>query len=122
MAPGENIRSSVPGSGYEGGWSGTSMAGPHVTGLIGLLWSANPTLHGLVEQTYELIRKTAVPLTGQAGSGCGGDYVTGPNNDWGAGTIDALAAVERRSPMAIQVLSLALWPIRSMASPFQAPR
>ena len=40
MAPGENIRSSVPGGGYEGGWSGTSMAGPHATGLIALMWSA----------------------------------------------------------------------------------
>ena len=27
-APGSNIRSSVPGGGYQGGWSGTSMAGP----------------------------------------------------------------------------------------------
>ena len=94
MAPGEDIRSSVPGGGYEGGWSGTSMAGPHVTGLIGLLWSANPGLRGMVEETYDLIRDTAVPLTGQSAAACGGDYVTGPNNDWGAGTIDALAAVE----------------------------
>lgn len=29
-APGVNIRSSVPGGNYEGGWNGTSMAGPHV--------------------------------------------------------------------------------------------
>jgi len=40
----------------------------------------------------QLIKDTATPLTGQTGE-CGGDYVTGPNNDWGHGTIDALAAV-----------------------------
>ncbi|HQK14685.1 MAG TPA: S8 family serine peptidase, partial [Anaerolineae bacterium] len=93
MAPGENIRSSLPGGGY-GSWSGTSMAGPHTTALIGLLWSANPTLRGHVETTYQIIKDTAVPLTGQSGSNCGGDYVEGPNNDWGFGTIDALAAVQ----------------------------
>ena len=94
MAPGENIRSSVPGGGYEGGWNGTSMAGPHVTAMIGLMWSANPALQGLVDITYEIIEQTAVPLTGEEGSGCGGDYLDGPNNDWGFGTIDALAAVQ----------------------------
>ena len=94
MAPGENIRSSVPGGGYEGGWSGTSMAGPHATGLIALMWSAAPALRGQVEQTIEIIHETAVPLTGQGGSNCGGDYNEGPNNDWGDGTIDALAAVQ----------------------------
>ncbi|MBN1584736.1 MAG: carboxypeptidase regulatory-like domain-containing protein, partial [Anaerolineae bacterium] len=29
------------------------------------------------------------------GSNCGGDYADGPNNDWGYGTIDALAAVQQ---------------------------
>jgi len=92
-APGENIRSSVPGGGYEGGWSGTSMSGPHATALIGLMWSACPTFVGRVEETYFIITSTAVPVTSYVGS-CGGDYVTGPNNDWGYGTIDALAAVQ----------------------------
>jgi len=36
VAPGVDIRSSVPGTGYESGWNGTSMAAPHVTGLIAL--------------------------------------------------------------------------------------
>ncbi len=99
MAPGENIRSSVPGGGYEGGWSGTSMAGPHATGLIGLMWSANPALRGRVAETIQIIHDTAVPLAGQGGSNCGGDYTTGPNNDWGFGTIDALAAVQEAIAM-----------------------
>jgi subtilisin family serine protease len=93
MAPGENIRSSLPGNTYAS-WSGTSMAGPHAAALVGLMWSANPGLAGMVEETMDIIRDTAVPLTGVGGSNCGGDYTTGPNNDWGFGTIDALAAVQ----------------------------
>jgi subtilisin family serine protease len=96
MAPGEHIRSSLPGNGYAS-WSGTSMAGPHVTGLIGLMWSANPALRGQVETTVQIVKGTAVPLTGQTGSNCGGDYIQGPNNDWGHGSIDALAAVQQAS-------------------------
>ena len=91
-APGENIRSSVPGGTYEGGWSGTSMAGPHATALVGLMWSACPAFRGMVEETIAIITDTASPVTSYVGS-CGGNYVTGPNNDWGYGTIDALAAV-----------------------------
>ena len=34
-APGVNIRSSVPVNSYASGWSGTSMAGPHVVGAGG---------------------------------------------------------------------------------------
>jgi hypothetical protein len=93
-APGENIRSSVPGGGYQGGWSGTSMSGPHATALIGLMWSACPSLAGMVYETIDIITGTAVPVTSYVGS-CGGDYVTGPNNDWGFGTIDSLAAVQQ---------------------------
>ncbi len=93
MAPGNNIRSSLPGGNYEY-WSGTSMAGPHSTALISLIWSASPALRGQVQQTIDIIHETAVPLTGQNGSNCGGDYSVGPNNDWGYGTIDALGAVQ----------------------------
>ncbi|MEW5987880.1 MAG: S8 family serine peptidase, partial [Chloroflexota bacterium] len=94
MAPGENINSSLPGGGYSGPtWSGTSMSGPHVTGLIGLMWNASPALQGDIAETYDVIYDTAVRLVGQPGSNCGGDYTLGPNNDWGYGTIDALAAV-----------------------------
>ena len=94
MAPGENIRSSVPGGGYEGGWRGTSMAGPHATALIGLMWSANPGAArpgGPDHPDHQGDRRAADRVTG---SNCGGDYTVGPNNDWGFGTIDALAAVE----------------------------
>jgi uncharacterized repeat protein (TIGR01451 family) len=95
MGPGENIRSSInnPSQGYSI-WSGTSLASTHVTGILGLCWSANPSLRRDLDLTFQLIHVGAVPLTGQFGSNCGGDYVTGPNNDWGYGTIDALAIVQ----------------------------
>ncbi len=92
MAPGENIRSSTPNNQYAIG-NGTSMAGPHATALVGLLWSACPAYRGRVAETLGIIHETAAPLVGQGGSNCGGNYTTGPNNDWGYGTIDALAAV-----------------------------
>jgi subtilisin family serine protease len=91
MAPGQSIRSSLPGNNYAS-WSGTSMAGPHVTGLVGLMWSANPGLRGRVAETIQIMTNTAVRLSGQTGSNCGGNYTVGPNNDWGYGTIDSLAA------------------------------
>ncbi len=93
MAPGENIRSSLPGGTYAN-WSGTSMAGPHATAFFGLCWSAAPALRGQVQQTIDIITANAAPLTGQNGSNCGGNYTTGPNNDWGRGTINALAVVQ----------------------------
>ena len=36
-APGVNILSTVLGSGYQGGWNGTSMAAPHVAGAAALV-------------------------------------------------------------------------------------
>jgi subtilisin family serine protease len=90
-APGVDIRSSTRDGDYQGGWSGTSMAGPHVAGLIGLLVSASPGLSGDVDAIEEIIERTAVPLT--SSQGCGGvgpDDV--PNNVYGWGRIDALAS------------------------------
>jgi subtilisin family serine protease len=89
-APGSSVRSSLPGTGY-GFLSGTSMAAPHVAGLVGLLISAVPGLAGEVDQLEAIISDTALDLTG--GQECGG--VPGnqiPNNTFGYGRIDALAA------------------------------
>jgi serine protease AprX len=91
-APGANVRSSVPGGGYAN-FSGTSMAGPHVAGLVALIISANPDLAGKVDTIENIIEQTAVPKT--TDQNCGnipGTQV--PNNTYGFGRVDALAAVE----------------------------
>ena len=72
--------------------SGTSMAAPHVAGAAALLWDAAPYLVGEVDLTEWVLRLSARPtFTTQ---GCGGDTATSrPNNVWGWGKLDALAAV-----------------------------
>jgi subtilisin family serine protease len=94
-APGTSVRSSKRGGTYGSG-SGTSMAGPHVAGLVALLIDADEALRGNVDALEELIRESA--FTGVTASGsCGGIPVaTIPNNHFGWGRIDALAAVQLR--------------------------
>ncbi len=63
LAPGVEILSSWPGSTYSFA-SGTSMAGPHVAGVVALLWSANPALRGDIERTKAILQETAQPFEG----------------------------------------------------------
>lgn len=92
VAPGVNIRSAVPGNGYQS-MSGTSMSGPHMVGVVALLWSANKNYVGRIAETGDLLRKTAMPL--KSNENCGGiSGQTIPNNTYGAGMVDALAAVK----------------------------
>ena len=95
-APGSNIRSSVNTSdtAYEGGWSGTSMAAPHVAGLVALMYQAGSCLRGDFVTTENIIQQTAALATGvpPACSGEGPGQV--PNQSTGWGEIRALAAVQ----------------------------
>ncbi|MGB3077876.1 MAG: S8 family peptidase [Saprospiraceae bacterium] len=91
-APGVHVRSVKLGGGYVRS-SGTSMAGPHVVGLVALMISANPSLAGKVDLIEDIIESTCVPKT--TDQNCGnipGSQV--PNNTYGYGRVDALAAVQ----------------------------
>ena len=94
VAPGVNVRSAVPPDTYETK-QGTSMAGPHVAGVVALLWSAQPLLARDIAATKALLQSTAQPdVTVPPPDVCGeiaSDTI--PNNVVGYGRIDALAAV-----------------------------
>lgn len=93
VAPGVRVRSSLPGGRY-GSLSGTSMAGPHVVGVVALLWSVRPGLRRQIEATKDLLRVSANPSVGlRATEICGGmssDFL--PNPSFGYGRVDAFAA------------------------------
>ncbi|GAB3805875.1 bacillopeptidase F [Virgibacillus kimchii] len=84
-APGEGIRSTLPGGGY-GGMSGTSMASPAVAGVVALLRSANAGLD--VDTMEEILMEMADSETGTDDS-----FPESPNNGYGYGLVDAYAAV-----------------------------
>jgi subtilisin family serine protease len=87
VAPGVNVRSALPGNSY-GENSGTSMAGPHIAGVVALLWSAQPKLIGDIDKTEQILIETARPYDG----GCDSGEL--PNDDTGYGVVDAYAAVQ----------------------------
>ena len=78
-APGEGVRSSVPGGGYDT-YNGTSMASPHVNGVVALMLEACPDL--TVQHIKEILYETAHDR---------GDV--GKDNDYGWGVVDAYEAV-----------------------------
>lgn len=92
-APGVGVRSSTLGGQY-GGASGTSMAGPHVAGVVALVLSARPDLSGEVELLEDFLEETAYPLYDFIDCGDVSGTVV-PNNTYGYGGVDALAAVQK---------------------------
>ncbi|HLR03507.1 MAG TPA: S8 family serine peptidase [Virgibacillus sp.] len=77
MAPGSDIYSTVPGDGYEK-MSGTSMATPHIAGVMGLIRSADPDIS--VDDARSVLNDTAQDA--------------GSENEYGNGIADAAAAVQ----------------------------
>jgi hypothetical protein len=79
VAPGQDIFSAYPG-GQFAYMSGTSMAGPHVAGVVALIRQARPDLD--VETVKEILIATSRDLG-----------LPGEDNDYGHGIVDAYAAV-----------------------------
>ena len=93
-APGQSVRSSTRTSDTSyGNMSGTSMAGPHVVGTVALLWSALPNLVRDIPRTEYLLSRSANPnvTVPNNSAGCGG-IASIPNNHFGWGRVDVLAA------------------------------
>lgn len=77
VAPGDDIYSTVPGDDYEK-MSGTSMATPHIAGVMGLIRSADSDIS--VDDARDVLNDTAQDA--------------GSENEYGDGIADAEAAVE----------------------------
>ena len=90
---------------------GTSLAAPHVAGVVALLWSARPELIGDYAATYAVLRDSTQPLPD---SRCGSTAV--PNNITGYGRVDAFAAVAR---VRVDVPWLSVTPLDAPLEPGQ---
>jgi serine protease len=91
MAPGGDSLAQVfstLGNQQYGGMAGTSMAAPHVAGVLALMKSRRPGLTR--EEGLRILKETARPLTPAE---CGH-----PSQYCGAGLVDAGAALSRTPP------------------------
>lgn len=98
-APGTNTRSAYNTSDTTYAFlSGTSMATPHVAGGVALLWSAHPELRNDDTATEAVLNNTAVHILSNL---CDSGSPTTPNNTFGNGRIDILAAVDTNAVLAL---------------------
>jgi len=88
-APGQNVRSCVPGGRYQS-MSGTSMAAPHAAGVLALLWSAVPELKRKIDESEKILKESAKKQ--RSNGQCSSDAA--PNNVFGYGTLDAEKAID----------------------------
>ncbi len=105
VAPGVSVRSSTydNDSSY-GVKSGTSMAGPHVAGAVALLISAFPSFKGDPDTIEHILENSAVFL--DTDQSCGGvDGTETPNNTYGYGRLDILAAINYVNSLPLEIIS-----------------
>ncbi len=92
-APGSSVLSCVPNNRYRYS-SGTSMAGPHVAGVVALMVSANPKLKGRVNDIEEILINSANPK--YEIDTCRGIFTAEiPNSVYGYGRLNAFEAVKQ---------------------------
>lgn len=91
VAPGDGVLSAFPNDTYSV-QSGTSMAAPHIAGVVALMWSANPSLVGDIDHTEQILAQTAKPYSGIIPTCTKGEAT--PNNAVGYGVVDAYGAVK----------------------------
>ena len=102
-APGVNVRSASAGGGYTT-LSGTSMACPHIAGVVALMRGANPELpvQELKQIMFDTVTDRGTP---------------GKDNDYGWGVVNALLSVEGAlDSVSVQVELLT--PIPELTDPF----
>ena len=89
-APGTNTRSASNSSDSAYTFaSGTSMATPHIAGAMALLWSAHPELQNQIDASRTLLDDTSHFISSTQCGAAGP-----PNNVYGWGRVDILAAVD----------------------------
>eukprot|EP00045_Choanoeca_perplexa_P021475 m.297790 g.297790 ORF g.297790 m.297790 type:complete len:166 (-) comp84209_c0_seq1:136-633(-) len=67
------------------------MSTPIVAGAIALLWDAVPELKGLLDATYDLVRRSSVNITTTT---CTSSEAISPNNVYGHGGLNAKNLIE----------------------------